>query len=258
MWYTNVPLIIAHRGASMFAPENTIAAFQLAAELGADAIELDAKLSSDGHVIIHHDLTVDRTTNGTGRVCKHSLRELKCLDAGSHFNSTFAGERIPSLLEVFELFGDKVLINVEMTNYAHPHNRLPQKIVRLVRDYNLEKRVLLSSFNPIALYKARRLAPEIMMGLLVGKHESKMMRRFLISVTPHDAFHPQNDVLDSATILMMHARGRLIFVWTVNDEERLHLLFQQGVDGVFTDHPSLAIKSLAEVMSSPENVTPEL
>lgn len=258
MWYTNAPLIIAHRGASMFAPENTVAAFQLAAALGADAIEVDAKLSSDGHVIIHHDATLDRTTNGTGRIAKHSLSELKCLDAGSHFNSTYAGEKIPSLREVFELFGDKLLINVEMTNYEHPFNGLPQKIVQLIREYNLEGRVLLSSFNLIALYKARRIAPEIMMGLLVGKHESKMMRRFLHSIAPHDAFHPQNEILDNACILDMHARGRLIFVWTVNDEERLRELFQQGVDGVFTDNPGLARQCLAEVKSSPENATPEL
>ncbi len=247
MWHSDVPLIIAHRGASMFAPENTLAAFQLAAELGADAIELDAKLSSDGHIVIHHDSTLERTTNGSGPLYRHSLIELKRLDVGSHFDPSFADERIPTLREVFEHFGDTFLINVEMTNYAHPFDGLPRKVVDLVREFCLEERVLLSSFSPIALCVAHRRAPEILLGLLVGSHESKMIRKCLEYLAPHDAFHPQDGIVDSASIQERHVKGKPIFVWTVNDEARMRDLFLAGVDGVFTDDPRLALKSLEAV-----------
>jgi glycerophosphoryl diester phosphodiesterase len=243
LWHSDVPLIIAHRGASMFAPENTLAAFQRAADHGADAIELDAKLSSDGHIVVHHDPTLERTTNGLGPLSKYSLQELKSLDAGSFFDPSFSGERIPTLREVFEQFRDLFLINVEMTNYAHPFDRLPQKVVQLVREYKLEERVLLSSFNPIGLWTAHRIAPEIPLGLLVGSHEAKIIRTGLQTLTPHDAFHPQATIVEDTPIPMLRVKGRPIYVWTVNDAERLRDLFISGVDGVFTDDPRLALRT---------------
>ena len=119
------PLIIAHRGASAYAPENTLAAFELAIQQGAPAIELDAKLSCDGHVVVIHDQTVDRTTPHSGRVGELSLAELRRMDAGSHFDTCFQQERIPTLAEVFESIGPGTLINVELTNYSSPGDDLP-------------------------------------------------------------------------------------------------------------------------------------
>ena len=247
-WKADVPLIIAHRGASMFAPENTMAAFQLAAEHGADAIELDAKLTSDGYIVVHHDATLERTTSGSGPLSRHSLIELKRLDAGSHFGPTFADERIPTLREVFERFGDTLMINVEMTNYAHPFDELPRKVVHRVREFGLQDRILLSSFNPIALWRAYRLAPEIPLGLLVGSHESQLARRCLKALAPYDAFHPQDDIVQSKTVDEEHAKGKPVFVWTVNDKERMKELLISGVDGIFTDNPCLALQSRQAVM----------
>src|SRR4030066_1443200 len=114
------PTIFAHRGSSAFAPENTVAAFKLAVQQHADAVELDAKLTSDGQVIVIHDQTVDRTTNGTGRVNRLTLVELQNLDAGSHFDATFKGEKVPSLAEVFYTIWNQIFINVEFKNYASP------------------------------------------------------------------------------------------------------------------------------------------
>ncbi|MBU0511232.1 MAG: glycerophosphodiester phosphodiesterase, partial [Chloroflexi bacterium] len=111
------PAIFAHRGASAYAPENTLAAFDLAIRQNADAIELDAKLSADGHVVIIHDQTVDRTTDGTGRVSDLQLAALQELDAGCTYDEAFRHERIPTLGEVFDAVGRKILINVELTNY---------------------------------------------------------------------------------------------------------------------------------------------
>ena len=147
------PVIFAHRGASAHAPENTIAAFKIATDQGADAIELDAKLASDGHVVVIHDQTVDRTTPATGRVKDMTTYDLTKLDAGSHFDCTFQGEPIPTLEQVFALFGKQVYINVELTNYISPTDDLPEKVSQLIIQYHLRDRVLVSSFNPISLIR---------------------------------------------------------------------------------------------------------
>src|SRR4030042_5766395 len=114
------PTIFAHRGSSVHAPENTLAAFKLAIDQHADGIELDTKLSADGQVVVMHDDTVDRTTNGTGRIKSLTLHELKRLDAGSKFDPSFHAERIPTLAEVFETVGGKIFINVALATYTSP------------------------------------------------------------------------------------------------------------------------------------------
>ena len=130
------PVIFAHRGASAHAPENTLAAFELALAQQADALELDVKLSADGHVVVIHDATVDRTTNGHGRVRDLSLADLKKLDAGSFFSQAFAGENIPTLDEVFESFGKRTFINVELTNYSTPGDALVESVCMLVKKHH--------------------------------------------------------------------------------------------------------------------------
>jgi len=126
------PTLFAHRGASAYAPENTLAAFTLAIHQNADAIELDAKLSADGEVVVIHDQTVDRTTDGVGKVNELVLAALKELDAGEKYDESFRGERIPTLDEVLESIGQKIFINIELTNYASPKDDLPLKVAEIV------------------------------------------------------------------------------------------------------------------------------
>ncbi len=145
------PLIIAHRGASAFAPENTLAAFRLAVELGADGIELDAKLSADGEVMVIHDQTVDRTTGGHGAVRELSLAQLKQLDGGHFKDVQYTGEPIPTLDEVFTEVGPRTLINVELTNYVSPLDALPDLVADLVIHHGLQDHVFFSSFHPLNL-----------------------------------------------------------------------------------------------------------
>ena len=159
------PIIFAHRGAAAYAPENTLASFKTALDQGADAIELDAKLSADGYVVVCHDRTLNRTTNGTGELSRKTLAELRELDAGCHFSTKFAGEKIPLLEEVFETVGKKLLINVELTNYATPYDQLVEKVCALVIKHGLEGGVLFSSFFPLNLKKAFRLIPNVPQGL---------------------------------------------------------------------------------------------
>lgn len=235
------PIIFAHRGASAHAPENTLSAFKLAIEHGADAIELDAKLSADGEVVVIHDQTVDRTTNGHGAVGKLKLDELKSLDAGIRFGSEFSGERIPTLVEVFETVGQQLFINIELTNYASPNDGLVDRVVELVKRFHLEDRILFSSFHARNLARAGSLLPEVPCGMLAAEGWAGWVARSAIRrrAAPH-ALHPYFTDVSRALVEKNHGWNRRIFVWTVNDNQEMIRLFNLGVDGIFTDDPHLA------------------
>jgi glycerophosphoryl diester phosphodiesterase len=215
--------------------------------MGADAVELDARLSADGAVVVLHDQTLDRTTNGTGSVSDRSLAELKTLDAGAKFDPRFAGQRIPSLDEVFETIGGRLLINLELKNYERVFDRLAEGVIRIVRRHALERRVLLSSFNPFALRTARRLAPDVPRALLVWQGQNGWMTAALRRLTTFEAYHPQDSMTDRATIAEQHARGRRVNVWTVNDVERMRELLLLGCDGLITDVPEVARQAVRDV-----------
>lgn len=240
------PAIFAHRGASAYAPENTLSAFELALRQGADGIELDAKLSADGQVVVIHDQTVDRTTGAHGRVDQLSLAQLKALDAGSSFSPQFQGERIPTLEEVFATLGKRLLINVELTNYRSATDALVPKVAELVRRHGLQDWVLFSSFHPLNLLRARRLLPSVPAGflLLPGKAAAliyKVLGRWLSPKFVHPYFAD----VDPAYLAAQRRLGRGVNVWTVNQAEDMRRLFDLGVDGIFTDDPPLAQKVLA-------------
>jgi glycerophosphoryl diester phosphodiesterase len=235
------PVIFAHRGSSVHAPENTLAAFELAIRQGADAIELDAKLSLDQQVVVIHDQTVDRTTNGTGDVRKHTLAQLRKLDAGSHFDIAFRNEPIPTLDEVFQSVGFGIYINVELTNYASPRDVLPEKTAELVKRYDLEKRVLFSSFNPIALIRIHKLLPEAPIGLLaLPRWNGAWARSRLGGLIPHQSLQPEVEDVNPSLVRRVHSSGRKVFVYTVNHVDTMRRLFSWKVDGIFTDDPVLA------------------
>ncbi len=241
------PTIFAHRGASAYAPENTMAAFKLAVDQGADAIELDAKLSADGQVVVMHDDSVNRTTDGSGSVKSLSLADMRCLDAGSKFLPFFKTEKVPSLEEVFGTLGRKIFINVELTNYSSPNDDLADKVVALVKKYNLDERVLLSSFNLIALIQARKLLPKVALGFLtfIGLAETALHSR-LVRFGPLLALHASyKDVTLYLIQTTQRAKSR-IHVYTVNQPEQIQQLFKAGVDGIFTADPLLARKILVE------------
>jgi glycerophosphoryl diester phosphodiesterase len=241
------PLIIAHRGSSAHAPENTLAAFRLAADQGAHAIELDAKLSADGQVVVFHDRTVERTTNGKGAIQDLSLAEMKALDAGSFFGAQYAGEPIPTLEEVFAEVGQRVLINVELTNYAAPFDSLVPRVADLVRNFHLEERIVFSSFHPYNLYRAAQLLPEVPRAILAGPARSGWWARSLMMrpVSP-EAVNPYYSDATAFYLQRQHDNGRRVYVWTVNQEDEIKRLIREGADGIITDDPPLALKLLAE------------
>ena len=241
------PVIFAHRGACAHAPENTIASFELALAQQADAIELDVKLSSDGYVIVHHDDTVDRTTDGTGRIKNLTLAELKKLDAGSFFAEQYKGEKIPTLEDVFEAVGKRTFINVELTNYKTRGDHLVETVCMLVKKHNMQKRVIFSSFFASNLSKARSYLPDVPRGLLaLGGFLGSWARSFGFTFGKYAALHPYLKDTTKQEVSRVHRLNRRIHVWTVNKEEDMRRLFNWGVDGIFTDDPQLACRVRAE------------
>ncbi len=239
------PIIFAHRGASAYAPENTLAAFELAIRQNADAIELDATICADGHVVVFHDETVDRTTDGSGQLKDMALAELKELDAGCSFDVAFCEERIPTLTEVFETFGGETFINVELKNYSSPLDDLPAKVAALVKKHDLYKRVLFSSFNPIALRRIHKLLPDIPVGfLLMPGFSGTMARSTLGRWVHHQALHPSLQDTTRQLIKQQHRLGHRVHVYTVNHPNDIANLYQWNVDGIFTDDPLLARQTI--------------
>ncbi|MFH1632876.1 MAG: glycerophosphodiester phosphodiesterase family protein [Chloroflexota bacterium] len=242
------PAIFAHRGASAYAPENTLAAFDLAIRQNADAIELDAKLSADGHVVIIHDQTVDRTTDGTGRVSDLQLAALQELDAGCTYDEAFRHERIPTLGEVFDAVGRKILINVELTNYLSPKDALPEKVAELVRQHDVIQHVMFSSFNPLALRRIHRQLPDVSLGLLAFRGAGGAWARSRLGRwVPYQALHPAAIDTCPRLIQQQQARGFRVHTYTVNNPEDMRRFFEWGIDGIFTSDPLLAQRVLATV-----------
>jgi glycerophosphoryl diester phosphodiesterase len=244
------PTIYAHRGASAYAPENTLAAFTAAVSQGADAIELDAKLTADGKVVVFHDQTLTRTTGVHGRLADMKLEELRRLDAGSHFDIAYRAEPIPTLDEVLTVVGNQIFINIELTNYAAPTDNLPKKVAELVRQYHLENTVLFSSFNPWALIQVRRLLPQAPIALLCSPGASGWWARsWFGSLLGYNALHPEFEDVNPLLVDRCHQANKRVNVYTVNQASDLKRMFALGVDGVFTDDPLLARKLLKQGVS---------
>lgn len=245
--YQNRVLGFAHQGANAAAPANTLAAFRLAAEMGADGVELDAHLSRDGEVVVIHDFTVDRTTGGQGPVQKMTLAQLKELDAGSWFAPAFAGERIPTLQEVFEAIGHRLLVNVEIKSLPGRSRGLEAEVVRLIEDNNLAHRVIVSSFNPLSLRKVKRLNSNIPTALLYAPDMPIFLRRAWLSpIAPHEFRHPHHSMVDERFMAWVRQKGYRVNAWTVNEPDEMHRLLALGVDGIITDRPDLLAEMLAE------------
>ena len=237
------PFLFAHRGASAHAPENTLAAFELALAQKADGIELDVKLSADGHVVVIHDPTVDRTTGAHGRVKDISLAELRSLGAGSFLSENFSSEKIPTLEEVFEAMGKRIFINVELTNYNSPRDQLVESVCMLVKKFNLQKHVMFSSFFASNLSKAGSYLPDVPRGLLaLNGIPGAWARSFGYAFGKYQALHPYLKDVTPEQVQRVHRLKGRVHVWTVNKAEDMRQLFHWGVDAIFTDDPQLAVQ----------------
>lgn len=245
-WLEASRLVIAHRGASAVAPENTLEAFELAADLGAEAIELDAKLSADGEAVAFHDRTLGRTTGARGTPGGRTLAELRVLEAGAWKAEAYRGVRIPTLSEILEAVGRRLLVNIELSDYWARQARLVERVVAVVRRHRLEQRVLFSSFQSSALVAAERLAPEIARGHLVGPTWLAYRDRPSLRRAEVQAEHPHESLVLPEKIASIHKAGKRVHVYTVDDPEVMRRMWQWGVDGLITDLPDLARRALGE------------
>ena len=239
------PLIVARRGDSANAPENTLASFRLALANGADGIELDVMFSADQKLVVIHDDTLDRTTNGHGLVGATPSDAIRELDAGSRFEEKFKGEPVPLLDEVFAEFGGKFLINVELKNYKTPKDQLPDFVVALIKKHGLSESVMLSSFNARNLPRAKALAPEIRTGLLTLPGILGLpMRGVLGRRYAADDLHPFYRDVSARLVQSRHNLGQRVNVWTVDEPEDLRRMQSFGVDMIICNDPSHARRIL--------------
>jgi glycerophosphoryl diester phosphodiesterase len=237
-FYLDRPLNFAHRGASHAAPENTLAAFLLAVEMGADGVEFDVQLSKDGEVVVIHDFVLETTTDGRGAVRDHTLGELKALDAGSRFSAEFAAERIPTLQEVVDAVGDALLLNIELKTASWRDDGLAAAVGRLIVDRGLEERVVVSSFSPLAVQWMRRHQPVVPRGLLYAPDSPWFLRRpWARLLLRPDALHPYYTMVDEGMMAWARARGYHVNVWTVDEVDAMRELIELGADGIITNRP---------------------
>jgi glycerophosphoryl diester phosphodiesterase len=238
--YAARPLNIGHRGASLAAPENTLASFQAAREMGGDGVELDVALCADGEVVVIHDDSVDRTTNGQGLVRDFGLADMRGLDAGSWFGPEFAGERIPTLREVMEWARDDMLLNIELKGLSLRSDGLEHKVIELIGEYQLQARVILSSFNPFALRRVKQMAPQLETGLLYSPGLPLFLRRaWLRPLCRPGALHPHHLMVSDAYMLWARKKGYRINVWTADPAEDMARLISHRVDMIITNRPDV-------------------
>jgi glycerophosphoryl diester phosphodiesterase len=230
------PLVIAHRGASVEAPENTIAAFELAITQGADAIELDVQLSRDDQPVVIHDPALERTTSGTGRVRDLTVRELKRLDAGGWRGGRFQGQRIQTLQEVFERFRDRVRFWIELKGGSDLYPGIEDKVVSMIEVYDVLEQALVQSFDGAALQRISALNPEIRLGILAA---TPPINPLIGSASACRAICPDAHLVSEAEIALIRHAGLECYVWTVNEPAQMDRLVELGVSGIITDRPDL-------------------
>lgn len=275
--------VIAHRGASAYAPENTLASFRKAIELQADWFELDVRLTRDNQIIVMHNADVDKTTNGTGRIADLTLAELKQLDAGSWFDPKFAGEPLATLAEALDLAKDRIGVYIEVKNCTDEHAliakmlplckdrkrvtpklrkqimsmieesgtpnlALTRKVIETVRHRNMQHQVVIQSFSPVIVFSALSEAPDIRTEFLglQDKDDPGQWPAFLWfgRLVRAAGANVNNASLTPALVKDFHEQGRTVAVWTIDDEADMRRLADWGVDALIGNKPDVTLRTL--------------
>ncbi|MDE3839526.1 hypothetical protein C0966_09170 [Bacillus methanolicus] len=242
-------MIFAHRGYSAKYPENTMQAFIEAEKAGADALEIDVQLTKDGEVVIIHDEKVDRVTNGQGYVKELTYKEMRKLDAGFHKKTTAKKEPIPSLEELLEwMTTNRLICNIELKNNLIPYEGMEEKVIELVRKYNLSNRIIISSFNHYSIVYSYRLAPEIEIAPLYS--ESLFMPWVYAKSIRAKGIHPKLITATDEVILSSIENGIQVRPYTVNKEDDMKRLFLIGCSALITDEPKKALKIRQQIQTA--------
>lgn len=240
------PIIIAHRGASKLAPENTMAAFKKALQLGAGGIELDVHLSSDGCLMVTHDEQLERTSNGHGLLKTKTFAELRELDFGSWFSPEFKDAKIPELKEVFELIsGWDGLLNIEIKNGPVFYPGIEQAVADTLEKFGRVQHTIISSFNHYSLVEIRRINPRIRTAPLymAGLFEPWEYAKRLGACAIHPLFY--NIVPE--VMLGCKRNGIMVNPYTIDQPDYIKAMAAAGVDGIITNVPDIALKVIKEM-----------
>ncbi|MEK4533076.1 glycerophosphodiester phosphodiesterase family protein [Solibacillus sp. FSL W7-1472] len=231
---------VAHRGATAYTPENTIAAFDLAVDMKADYIEIDVQRSKDGELVLIHDTTVDRTTDGTGKVGDLTLEQLRSLDAGSWKGEQFAGEPIPTFEEILDHYHGKIGILIEL-KAPELYPGIEEQVAAALIERNLHKpqneKIIIQSFNFESIKKMDQLLPKVPIGVLTSNRADTTLEALQEFSTYADWFNPSYGIVTEELVNQVHSLGMQIGSWTVRSQEAADFLFEMGVDAIISDYP---------------------
>lgn len=234
------PWIVAHRGYRQKYPENTLAAYKAAVEAGVSMIELDVNFSRDRKVVVIHDATLERTTDGHGAVSDNTMAELKKLDAGSWFDPRFADQHLPELSEVLDLVNGRARVNIEIKAHAYEHNHPPdaieKQVVELVKQKNMQDSILISSFEIDILVQIASMQEPAAIALISKTPVSNRIIEICTSLKVF-SWHPDHLIVTPRQVDMMHVAGLKVFPYNVDTYEDYVKMMKMKVDGVITDDP---------------------
>jgi len=242
-------LIMAHRGASSKAPENTLASFKQAIEDGADWIELDVQETADGQVVVMHDSDFMKLSKNPRKIWDATSDELSEIDVGSWYSAEFADERVPTLADVLVLCKDKIGVNIELKYYGHDQ-MLEQRVAEVVDQHGMNDQVMAMSLKRAGVDKMKAIRPKWKVGLLMSVSAGNLNQLDADFLAVNASF------ADVLLIDQAHDNGKQVYVWTVNDAATMSTMISRGVDGILTDKPALArsvLKQRAE-MSTPQRL----
>lgn len=238
-------LNIAHRGFKGNYPENTMLAFSKAIDAGADGIELDVHLTKDGEVVIIHDETLDRTTDGIGNVKDHTLKELKQYDASAEFTGKYGRNEIPTLQEYFSLAADTdIITNIELKTGVYLYPGIEEKTLRIIDEFGLRNRIIISSFNHYSVLRMKDLAPQMKYGFL----EESQIIGFPEYAKKYgmDFVHPVFHAVTGAYALECQRYDLGINTWTVNEPDDIRRMISRGVHAIISNYPDRVSRILTE------------
>jgi glycerophosphoryl diester phosphodiesterase len=240
-----IPPVIAHRGASAQAPENTLAAFIKAKQLGLNWVEFDVMLAATGEAIVIHDDDLERTTNGKGQIINCTYSYLKTLDAGSWFNPIFSTQCIPLLQEVLQvLHNHQLAANLEIKPLPGHEQATVQRVFEILKENStqLPSPLLISSFSPIVLRLVRKISPFVLLGVLLNEWREDWQN--LCTEVQCTSVNINQTLLTLDRVKQIKEKGYLLLAYTVNNIERAHELLSWGVDAIFSDCPHAILAGL--------------
>ena len=240
--------VISHRGANRYAPQNTIEAFKKAIELKADGFETDVHLTKDGELVICHNYTIDETSDGKGNVSDMTLSQLEKFDFGSYFSPRYKGAKIPTVRELLALVKESDLetLNIEIKSPLNGETVIVDETIKLVKEFDLLDKLIISSFDPKLLTRAKEIDEKCKTGYLYSftkkiTYENKMIKKYVeyAKSIGADALHPQFLFVDKEYVERAHAAGLMVNPWTVNSPAVIEKMIKYGCDNIITDYPDV-------------------